>query len=231
MAFRSLVGSLATLTTSVVNLTVLMVLRGEPGWICLMCCNADILFCVLVLHWVTSKDKPASYASTHASRGGTLDVSSGKRGASQHHSMATAPEQLPSRDQDTKDNNIISQTSETQHNDASIWPYEHSPTSPTSPVAAKLPGSVVTEIRSSHAHHATTRSKSRNGRLHKSRDGNSSECGDEVELHKIHVQREVCIDSNSSGESGSERGFKSEERKESVEDAWMGRSVSAEKMV
>jgi hypothetical protein len=57
MAKRSLVGSLATLTTSVINLTILMVLKGEPGWICLMCCNADILFCVLVLHWVTSKDK------------------------------------------------------------------------------------------------------------------------------------------------------------------------------
>ena len=230
MAFRSLVGSLATLTTSVVNLTVLMVLRGEPGWICLMCCNADILFCVLVLHWVTSKDKPAAYASTHASCGGTLD-SSGKRGASQRHSMPATPEQLSPHDRDTKDNNTISQTIETQHNDPSIWPYEHSPTSPNSPVAAKLPGSVVTEIRSSHVHHAKTRSKSRNSRLHKSRDDNSIECGDEVELHKIHVQREVCIDSNSSGESGSERGFKSEERKESVEDAWMGRSVSAEKMV
>ena len=79
MAFRSLVGSLATLTTSVTNLTVLMVLRGEPGWICLMWCNADILFCVLVLHWVTSKDKPSSYQSTHASRNDTLDLSGGKQ--------------------------------------------------------------------------------------------------------------------------------------------------------
>ena len=231
MAFRSLVGSLATLTTSVANLTVLMVLRGEPGWICLMCCNADILFCVLVLHWVTSKDKPSSYVSTHASRAGTPDASQGKRRASQRHIMVAAPEKLSSRNRDTKDSNIISQTIETQNNDPSIWPYEHSPAFPTSPVAAKLPGSVVTEIRSSHAHHATTRSKSKIGRLHKSLDDNNSDCGDEVELHKIHVQREVCIDSNSSGESGSERGFKSEERKESVEDAWMGRSVSAEKMV
>lgn len=39
-----------------VNLTVLMVLKGEAAWICLMCCNADVLFSVLVLHWVTSKD-------------------------------------------------------------------------------------------------------------------------------------------------------------------------------
>ncbi|OJD33741.1 ring finger domain protein [Diplodia corticola] len=57
MAFRTFIGSCATLTSSVANLTVLMVLRGEPGWICLLCCNADILFSVLVLHWVTSGDR------------------------------------------------------------------------------------------------------------------------------------------------------------------------------
>lgn len=56
IALRSFIGSLGTLTSSVVNLTVLMVLRGEAAWICLMCCNADILFSVVVLHWVTSKD-------------------------------------------------------------------------------------------------------------------------------------------------------------------------------
>ncbi|KAF4630354.1 hypothetical protein G7Y89_g7792 [Cudoniella acicularis] len=43
-----------------VNLTVLMVLKGEPGWICLMCCNVDILFSVLVLHWITSKDNAST---------------------------------------------------------------------------------------------------------------------------------------------------------------------------
>lgn len=64
MAFRSFVGSCATLTSSVINLTVLMVLRGEPGWICLMCCNADILFSVLVLHWVTQIDRNPSSTST-----------------------------------------------------------------------------------------------------------------------------------------------------------------------
>jgi hypothetical protein len=64
ITLRSFVGSLATLTSSVVNLTVLMVLNGEAAWICLMCCLADVLFSVLVLHWVTSKDK-ASTASSH----------------------------------------------------------------------------------------------------------------------------------------------------------------------
>jgi hypothetical protein len=57
MALRSFFGSCATLITSVVNLSILMALEGEPGWICLMCCNADILFCVVVLHWVTSKEQ------------------------------------------------------------------------------------------------------------------------------------------------------------------------------
>jgi hypothetical protein len=70
MAFRSFIGSCATLTTSVINLTILMVLKGEPGWICLMCCNADILFCVMVLHWVTSKEeKEESAARSYGATG------------------------------------------------------------------------------------------------------------------------------------------------------------------
>ncbi|KAF2160584.1 hypothetical protein M409DRAFT_28970 [Zasmidium cellare ATCC 36951] len=62
LAFRTFVGSCATLVSSVVNLTVLMAVSGEPGWMCLMLCNADILFCVLVLHWATKFD---SGGSTH----------------------------------------------------------------------------------------------------------------------------------------------------------------------
>ncbi|EOD45620.1 Ring finger domain protein [Neofusicoccum parvum] len=92
MALRTFIGSCATLTSSVVNLTVLMILKGEPGWICLMCCNADILFSVLVLHWVTSFDRTttdSSYARDHnrnegsgntanvPSRNGTLPMANG----------------------------------------------------------------------------------------------------------------------------------------------------------
>lgn len=98
MALRTFVGSCATLTSSVVNLTILMILKGEPGWICLMCCNADsklraphtqfrvappptppsnpvmssaVLFSVLVLHWVTSFDRTttdSSYARDRENR-------------------------------------------------------------------------------------------------------------------------------------------------------------------
>lgn len=64
------------------NLTLLLVLKGEPGWICLMSCNLDskrpshflffkesskdsyiylVLFSVLVLHWITSKDNASTF--------------------------------------------------------------------------------------------------------------------------------------------------------------------------
>ncbi|KAH6679673.1 hypothetical protein B0J14DRAFT_650057 [Halenospora varia] len=63
VAMRTFIGSLATLVSSVVNLTVVMLLNGEPGWICLMCCNVDILFSVLVLHWITSKDNASTFSA------------------------------------------------------------------------------------------------------------------------------------------------------------------------
>ncbi|KAF7941679.1 uncharacterized protein EAE97_006516 [Botrytis byssoidea] len=61
VALRTFIGSCCALTSSVVNLTLLLVLKGEPGWVCLMCCNLDILFSVLVLHWITSKDNASTF--------------------------------------------------------------------------------------------------------------------------------------------------------------------------
>ncbi|KAH9219211.1 hypothetical protein DL95DRAFT_384641 [Leptodontidium sp. 2 PMI_412] len=91
IALRSFVGSLATLTSSVVNLTVLMVLKGEEAWICLMCCNADILFSVVVLHWVTSKDSSGS-GSTLSNA--SLNLSS-KRGRRRESQSIVSPESGP----------------------------------------------------------------------------------------------------------------------------------------
>ncbi|RPB05757.1 hypothetical protein L873DRAFT_1661951 [Choiromyces venosus 120613-1] len=57
VAFRTFIGSCATLVSTLGNLVSLIVLRGkEPGWICLTVCTSDILFSVLVLHWVTNRD-------------------------------------------------------------------------------------------------------------------------------------------------------------------------------
>ncbi|KAI1657423.1 hypothetical protein F4813DRAFT_396332 [Daldinia decipiens] len=63
-AIRTFIGALFTTTSSIVNLIVLMVLNGEPGWIFLACCNADILFSTLIIQWVTSRDDDNTITSS-----------------------------------------------------------------------------------------------------------------------------------------------------------------------
>ncbi|OTA96723.1 hypothetical protein M434DRAFT_27595 [Hypoxylon sp. CO27-5] len=72
VAMRTFVGALCTTTSSIVNLAVLMALNGEPGWICLTCCNADILFSAIVVQWVTSRDK-AGTINSFSPPSGTAD--------------------------------------------------------------------------------------------------------------------------------------------------------------
>ncbi|KAG5959513.1 hypothetical protein E4U57_000608 [Claviceps arundinis] len=60
VAIRTFGGAVCALISSITNLSVLMTLRGEPGWVCLMCCNCDILFCAIVIQFVTSKDNAGS---------------------------------------------------------------------------------------------------------------------------------------------------------------------------
>ncbi|KOS22964.1 hypothetical protein ESCO_003615 [Escovopsis weberi] len=67
VAMRTFVGSLCTTTSSVVNLAVLSALKGEPGWVCLMCCNSDILFSAIVVQWVTSRDNAGTVGSSISS--------------------------------------------------------------------------------------------------------------------------------------------------------------------
>ncbi|KAK0613800.1 hypothetical protein B0T14DRAFT_285979 [Immersiella caudata] len=71
VAKRTFVGSVCTLISSIANLSVLMILDGEPGWVCLMCCNSDILFSAIVIQWVTSRDSTSQNDSLSASHGGT----------------------------------------------------------------------------------------------------------------------------------------------------------------
>ncbi|KAL1646910.1 hypothetical protein SLS58_003046 [Diplodia intermedia] len=102
MALRTFIGSCATLTSSVVNLTVLMILKGEPGWICLMCCNADILFSVLVLHWVTSFDKSTTDSSYSPERNRNDDSGTIANGASRDGTLPTENGSGPNGDLGSK---------------------------------------------------------------------------------------------------------------------------------
>ncbi|KAH6988845.1 hypothetical protein BKA56DRAFT_476611 [Ilyonectria sp. MPI-CAGE-AT-0026] len=56
VAVHSLIGSCAMLIGSIVNLTVLLCLNGEPAWACSMGCNSDILFSAAAMQWITSRD-------------------------------------------------------------------------------------------------------------------------------------------------------------------------------
>ncbi|KAF4997346.1 hypothetical protein FGRMN_3931 [Fusarium graminum] len=86
VAFRTFVGACCTLTSSIVNLTVLMVLDGEPGWVCLMCCNSDVLFSAIVVQWVTSRDSAGS--SSQPASAAVYDSSYNGRHASLAHPMS-----------------------------------------------------------------------------------------------------------------------------------------------
>ncbi|KAM0246340.1 hypothetical protein ACHAP5_004813 [Fusarium lateritium] len=87
VAFRTFVGACCTLTSSIVNLTVLMVLNGEPGWVCLICCNSDVLFSAIVVQWVTSRDSAGS--SSQPASAAVMDSSYGGRRASLAHPMSS----------------------------------------------------------------------------------------------------------------------------------------------
>ncbi|QDS77491.1 hypothetical protein FKW77_000158 [Venturia effusa] len=56
MARRTLVGCMVSLACTIMNLVVLVILDGEPAWLCLMLCNSDVLMNVLVIHWVAHAD-------------------------------------------------------------------------------------------------------------------------------------------------------------------------------
>ncbi|KAK8012397.1 hypothetical protein PG991_009772 [Apiospora marii] len=70
LATKSLIGSCVTLTSSGSNLIALLVLDGEPAWLCLICCKTDILVNALVIFWITStRDSSASAKSLGTSTG------------------------------------------------------------------------------------------------------------------------------------------------------------------
>ncbi|KAK4090403.1 hypothetical protein Purlil1_5075 [Purpureocillium lilacinum] len=68
IAFRTFIGAASTLVSSIVNLTVLMALNGEPGWFVVSCsCPGSVLFSAIVIQWVTSRDNAATSSTNHSS--------------------------------------------------------------------------------------------------------------------------------------------------------------------
>ncbi|OAQ72995.2 hypothetical protein VFPPC_12906 [Pochonia chlamydosporia 170] len=77
IAFRTFCGAVCTLLSSMINLSVLMSLDGEPGWVCLMSCNCDILFSAAVIQWVTSKDNAGTSSASSTSGGANAREANG----------------------------------------------------------------------------------------------------------------------------------------------------------
>lgn len=53
LTIRTVVGCLLTLLSTAANATSLAIAEGQPATICMMTCCSDVLFCVLVLHFIT----------------------------------------------------------------------------------------------------------------------------------------------------------------------------------
>ncbi|KAL1630299.1 hypothetical protein SLS56_004971 [Neofusicoccum ribis] len=57
MAYRTSIATCFMIFVTVGNLIGLMVLHGEPVWLCFICCTGDVAICVMLLHWVTKNDR------------------------------------------------------------------------------------------------------------------------------------------------------------------------------
>lgn len=101
IALRTFVGACVTLVVTIANMSLLGILNGERGWMCLMLCNLDVLVSTSVLHWVTSVDKQGEM-STSASKSGTHLSSRGGRSLGSHFStkrqLVENPDDLPDFD-------------------------------------------------------------------------------------------------------------------------------------
>ncbi|KAG8943400.1 hypothetical protein FRC03_002502 [Tulasnella sp. 419] len=72
VASRTLIASLAALTTSAINIAVLTVMHGKQlGWVCLTSCGTDVTVNALVLYWVTNVGSTRSGDTTNATSGQT----------------------------------------------------------------------------------------------------------------------------------------------------------------
>jgi hypothetical protein len=213
MAFRSFIGSCATLTTSVINLTILMVLKGEPGWICLMCCNADILFCVIVLHWVTSKEEKEESAARSYGGTGSNKPHTGTIGSHMSRSRRVSITEV--------DREMEKQKSSVAANITSVRPE-----SALNNNQLGRQTTITTEIKSTNAQGPYQ--KYRGEWDAEPRKGQKE---DEMELRNIRVQtihtREVEVD----GERGSSHDAGASTDGEIEGDGWSRRAVVVERIV
>ncbi|KAK8855853.1 hypothetical protein PGQ11_011765 [Apiospora arundinis] len=95
LATKSLIGSCVTLTSSGSNLIALLVLDGEPAWLCLICCKTDILVNALVIFWITSTRESSSSAKSIGTSSGPQCLTSRLITVQANHNDSDEPDILP----------------------------------------------------------------------------------------------------------------------------------------
>lgn len=163
-----------------------------------MCCNADILFCVLVLHWVSNKEpKEGESAFRSASRDGSATIGPvgvGMVGSGRARSWRVSLAKNNKVDDVETSKSVESKWSKAV--DAGGRPLSHSHSLPhqssepslhSLDTALRMPATIVTECKAVPAPSGIVRVLHRRG---SSWDGNArpGATEDEVELNNIRVQ-------------------------------------------
>ncbi|EGX49214.1 hypothetical protein AOL_s00078g598 [Orbilia oligospora ATCC 24927] len=179
MAIKTFCGSCATLISSVANLTTLMLLKGEPGWICLLLCNADILFSAVVLHAITNKDHQGSSDTTRATNdyasqndttiiGNATDLGTRRSSIAQGHKSSTianagfiGPHISPTFENDTSDPSSdksinTSKTAEQRIIRSTLWPFRRDSRGPSNFAELRFDGDPTCEDLDQNQPQSTT---------------------------------------------------------------------------
>ncbi|KAF1349666.1 hypothetical protein BDV97DRAFT_172743 [Delphinella strobiligena] len=92
MALRTFIGCFITLVSTFTNLTLVIAINGERGWLCLTLCLCDVIVSVMVLHWVSSIDRRDSGdESRDSSQLPDAQVSSYRGAHAQEHRLKGLP--------------------------------------------------------------------------------------------------------------------------------------------
>lgn len=177
-----------------------------------MCCNADILFCALVLHWVSSQDKVTN--SIIQNSGASYNRSQDRTATPHRFSIAL---ELDKHIEEGPEEHV----QENRGNSLSIYPFDTRVEQPQQ--ALKLPNKIVTECKSNATPSRMKTGLSLQTKMSSSNVSKMEKDEDEMELRNIRVTREVEVDPDMGKRGDSE----------DAEDEWVGveRSVVGEKIV
>lgn len=70
LATRSFAAAILIMLGVIGNLTTMAIFDGEPVWLCLLTCKADLLITSCIIHWVTSCDGESSRKVSSANGSG-----------------------------------------------------------------------------------------------------------------------------------------------------------------